>query len=77
MSPVGNASAGISVEFGVRQVNKDLDPQNPIEEVAIVEGEGKVEFGARSRAPTGRDAVKVRIGIVQKKGIIFLKLRGG
>lgn len=76
-SPVGNASVSVDVKFGVMQVKKDLDPQNLIEEVIVIEGEGEVEFGARSKALAGRDAVKVQIGIVQKKGYYFFETERG
>ena len=66
--PVGNGGAGVGIRAGVDGVVHDLDPENPVGEIAVVEGEGEIGIGGGAAArPLGlhrHDRVKqIRIRI--------------
>lgn len=67
--PVGNGGAGVGIRAGVDGVVHDLDPENPVGEIAVVEGEGEIGVGGAAAAarPLGlhrHDRVKqIRIRI--------------
>ena len=67
--PVGNGGAGVRIGAGVDGVVHNLDPENPVGEVAVVEGEGEIGIGGGAAArPLGlhrHDRVKqIRIRIL-------------
>jgi len=52
--PIGNGGAAIRIRSGVGRVSHDLDPENPVGEIAVVEGEGEIGVGSGTSArPVG------------------------
>lgn len=71
--PIHHAAKALTATFGAGQVGKNLNPQGPVGEIAVVEGESKVGAGSRPPATGGRKfEVHYRPLIKQFQNLIFL-----
>lgn len=67
--PIGEAVAALSVGPGFRRIGHDLDPEDPVREVAVVEREP--EIAVATAAAAARHVIGVHARVEQVQILLF------